>query len=93
MQHFLKVLFLSVFIFGTSLSGFAGPVNINKAGADELSDSLNGVGLKKAQAIIQYRKANGSFKKAMDLAKVKGIGQKTVEKNLKNIKLGKTSKR
>ncbi len=90
MKNFLKVLLMAVFFYG---SAFAGPVNINKASAEELADSLNGVGLKKAQAIIKYRKVHGAFKKASDLAKVTGIGIKTVEKNQKDIKLSKTSKR
>lgn len=93
MQHILKAMLLSVFLFGASISSFAGPVNINSASANELADSLNGVGLKKAEAIVKYRKAHGAFKKAEDLANVKGIGQKTVENNLKNIKLGKGKKR
>lgn len=90
MQKYLKILFLSLFLMASSVSGFAGPVNINKASAAELADSLNGVGMKKAEAIIKYRKTHGSFKKPADLAKVKGIGEKTVEKNLKNIKLGRS---
>ena len=35
----------------------------------------------KAEAIVAYRKANGAFKSAEQLALVKGIGLKTVEKN------------
>lgn len=54
-------------------------VNINKAEAAELT-SLPGIGEKKAQAIIDYRKANGPFKKIDDLQNVKGIGAKTLAK-------------
>lgn len=56
-------------------------VNVNKASAEEISAVLNGVGLKKAEAIVAYRKANGKFKKLEQLAEVKGIGEKTVRKN------------
>jgi len=35
----------------------------------------------KAQAIIDWRKENGSFANIEDLMKVKGIGPKTLEKN------------
>ncbi len=55
-------------------------VNINRASEGELV-SLNGIGSSKAQAIILYREMFGSFKTVDELAKVKGIGAKTVEKN------------
>ncbi|MGF1786050.1 helix-hairpin-helix domain-containing protein [Photobacterium swingsii] len=53
-------------------------VNVNEATATELAASLPGVGDKKAQAIIDYRKKNGKFKSASDLEKVPGLGQKSV---------------
>ena len=55
-------------------------VNINRASAGELT-SLHGIGSSKAQAIILYREAFGDFKTVDELAKVKGIGAKTIEKN------------
>ena len=54
-------------------------VNINSADAAALT-KIKGIGPKKAKAIVDYRKANGKFKKADDLQKVKGIGAKTLEK-------------
>jgi competence protein ComEA len=62
-------------------------VNINKASAAELSEALVGVGLKKAEEIVAWREQNGPFKSADDLAKVKGIGGSTVEKNRTRIRL------
>lgn len=56
-------------------------VNINQATAEELAVLLNGVGLKKAQAIVDYREEFGQFKTVDDLVHVKGIGEVTVEKN------------
>ncbi len=56
-------------------------VNINTATAEELAEALKGVGIKKAQAIIAYRKANGEFSSAEQLTEVKGIGEATVNKN------------
>ena len=55
-----------------------GKVNINTATVEELK-TLNGVGDKKAEAIIEYRKKNGSFKTKEDLMKVRGIGKKLFE--------------
>ena len=55
-------------------------VNINRASEGELV-SLNGIGSSKAQAIILYREMFGNFNTVDELAKVKGIGAKTVEKN------------
>lgn len=55
-------------------------ININRASEGELV-SLNGIGSSKAQAIILYREMFGSFQTVDELAKVKGIGAKTVEKN------------
>lgn len=56
-------------------------VSINKASAEALAESLVGVGIKKAKAIVDFRKKNGKFKAVEDLALVKGIGAATVEKN------------
>jgi len=56
-------------------------VNINTADAEELEVMLNGVGPKKAAAIVKFREENGLFESAADLMKVKGIGEKTFEKN------------
>lgn len=50
-------------------------VNINSAGLNELQ-SLPRVGPKLAQRILDYRKEHGPFKRAEDLLKVKGIGEK-----------------
>jgi len=68
-----------------STFAFASPVNINTADAPTLSKNIKGVGLKKAQAIIDYREKNGKFNKAEDLMKVKGIGKKLLEKNTDSI--------
>lgn len=62
-------------------------VNVNQASAQELADLLSGVGIKKAEAIIEYRKQNGDFKNADDLVNVKGIGPATLEKNRERIEL------
>ncbi|GAA0713413.1 helix-hairpin-helix domain-containing protein [Dokdonella soli] len=59
----------------------AAQVDINHADAKTLAESLNGIGLVKAEAIVAYRNANGPFRNVEDLAKVKGIGAKTIDAN------------
>ncbi|ODN43667.1 ComEA family DNA-binding protein [Piscirickettsia litoralis] len=56
-------------------------VNVNHADADTLATVLNGCGLRKAHAIINYRKEHGPFKSIKDLAKVEGISEQLVLRN------------
>jgi competence protein ComEA len=80
---------LSLFIPFVLFSGsvLAAPVNVNEADASEISAALKGIGMKKAQAIVDYREENGLFTTAEDLALVKGIGLKTVSKLKEDILL------
>ena len=83
----LKSLLLSLVLFsGVALAG--APVNVNTADAPAIASAMQGVGLKKAEAIVAYRKEHGAFKSLDQLASVKGIGLKTVEKNRESITLG-----
>ena len=68
----------------------ADKVNINTADAATIDAVLLNIGPAKAQAIVDYRKTNGAFKSAEELAMVKGVGLKTVEKNRDRIDLGRT---
>ncbi|PHQ81037.1 MAG: competence protein ComEA [Coxiella sp. (in: Bacteria)] len=52
-------------------------VNINKATVSDLVQ-LKGIGAKKAQAIVAYRKEHGTFKSLNDLTQVRGISTKMV---------------
>ncbi len=54
-------------------------VNINTADKEMLI-LLPGIGPVAAEAILAYRKDNGNFKSVDELTKVKGIGDKTLEK-------------
>ena len=56
-------------------------VDINHADARTLAESLNGVGLVKAEAIVAYRADHGPFERVEDLAKVRGIGARTIDAN------------
>jgi competence protein ComEA len=69
------------------LMAWAGPIDINKADAPTIAKELQGIGLTRAQAIVEYRSKNGAFKSADDLRKVKGIGAKTLELNRANIRV------
>ena len=76
------------------LAGLAGPafasekVNINTADAATIDRVLLNIGPAKAEAIVAHRKANGAFKSVEQLALVKGVGLKTVEKNRDRIVVG-----
>jgi competence protein ComEA len=63
-------------------------VNLNTADAATIDRVLLNIGAAKAQAIVDYRREHGSFKSPEQLALVKGIGLKTVEKNRDRIVLG-----
>lgn len=65
----------------------AAPVNINKAGPEEIAASLQGIGLKKARDIVEFREKHGGFKTVEQLRDVKGIGDRMLEKNRANIRL------
>lgn len=76
---------LAIALFSSSL--LAAPVNINKASAQEIADSLKGIGMAKAKAIVEYRKKNGKFKKPEDIVKVKGVGPGIFAKIKKDVKV------
>ena len=82
----LQSLMLSLVLMGSALA--ADKVNINTADAATLDRVLLNIGPAKAEAIVAHRKANGAFRSLEQLAVVKGIGLKTVEKNRDRIVLG-----
>jgi len=88
----LSVRFAAFLIACAPLWAFAGPVNINTADAATISKELDGIGLTKAQAIVEYREKHGPFKSADDLSLVKGIGERTVDLNRGNIKVVQSGK-
>jgi len=85
----LQTLVLSLALAGAAVA--ATPVervNINTADAATLDRVLLNIGPSKAQAIVDYRKAHGPFRSIDQLALVKGVGLKTIEKNRDRIALG-----
>jgi len=81
-----RTLLLSLVLTGTAMA--AETVNINTADAATLDRVLVNIGPSKAEAIVAYRKTNGPFRSADQLAQVPGIGLKTVEKNKDRIAIG-----
>ena len=79
-------LLLPLLLAGSALA--ADKVNINTADAAALDEALVNIGPSKAEAIVAYRKTNGPFRSAEQLAQVPGIGLKTVEKNKDRIAIG-----
>ncbi|MDR2099722.1 MAG: helix-hairpin-helix domain-containing protein [Campylobacteraceae bacterium] len=71
----MKKIFFALLLLAVSL--FA-KIDINSADAKTLA-SINGIGDKKAEAIVEYREKNGKFNKIEDVLKVKGIGDKLLE--------------
>ena len=79
----MKMIFTILALISANV--LATPVNINQADAETISEALNGIGPKKAEAIVQYRAKNGAFATLSDLEKVPGIGEKTIQINEKDI--------
>jgi competence protein ComEA len=55
------------------------PTNVNTANVLELTH-LPGIGVRRAQAIVNYREEHGSFRTKSGLLDIPGIGKKTFEK-------------
>jgi competence protein ComEA len=86
MRYFLTTYLSFLMLFTAQV--FAGPVDINHADAGELAAAIVGIGEKKAATIVQYRETNGPFSSVDDLARVKGIGPGTIDRNRDNLMVG-----
>ena len=83
---------VSAIVLGLSSVVFAadpaGPVDINTASAEALAETIHGVGLKRARAIVLHREEHGAFESVDQLAQVQGIGAKTIERNRDRLTVG-----
>jgi competence protein ComEA len=77
----LLLFILSLLIVPMAQAADTEKVDINTADAWSLARILQGVGPKKAAAIVDFREKNGPFKSIYDLDEVYGIGPKTIDKN------------
>jgi competence protein ComEA len=84
---------IAIALLSFSMLAIAGQVNINTADAETISAELNGIGLSKAKAIVEYRKKHGPFRSVDDLSLVKGIGERTLEKNRADIEVSVAKKK
>lgn len=79
MTRTLMTLALAAALAGEALAATPAPsqVNVNTATVQQLQ-LLPRVGPALAQRIVDFRAANGEFKSAAELTRVKGIGEKTL---------------
>src|SRR3712207_59531 len=63
---------------GGRLCGCDTRVRINTAAADELKESLSGIGPEQARLIVAYREEHGYLRGPEDLGRVEGIDRGTV---------------
>jgi competence protein ComEA len=83
-MHYLKWFYLTLVLLMVAPVS-AGPVDINTADAAMLASAINGVGEKKAATIVEYRDIHGPFASVDDLARIRGIGAATVDRNRDNL--------
>ena len=68
----------------TVATAVGAPVNINSADVKTLM-TLEGIGRKVAEKIVEYRTERGPFKKPEEIRKVQGVGGGLWEKNRERI--------
>lgn len=84
----LKIILLGIFL-GLSFAAMAqDSLNINTASAEMLAETIEGVGERKAEAIVRYREEHGPFASVDELLEVSGIGPKTLERSRDKLNVG-----
>ncbi len=84
----LRKLVLLCCLLVPAITCAADTVNINTADKTVLMEMINGIGEKRAEAIIAYREQHGPFKSVEDLAQVSGIGEAIIENNREKLTTG-----
>ena len=87
-RHLISTVLLGLSSLAFAADPAADRIDINTASAETLAEAIHGVGLKRALAIVHYREQHGAFSTVDDLAQVRGIGAKTVEKNRDRLTAG-----
>ena len=85
MKTIVKIAALAALTLSSIVS--AAPVNINSASAEQIAEALKGIGMSKAQAIVEYREAYGSFASPDEIVFVRGIGDATYQDNKDDIRV------
>lgn len=60
-------------------------IDLNQATVAVLSKSIHGIGVKRAEAIVNYRMKHGQFKSFEELSQIKGLGKKFVKEHFKEL--------
>lgn len=71
----------SILAASLAIANVSSAVNVNQADASALAATINGVGPRLAEAIVKHREQFGPFRSIEDLMRVKGIGQRLIERN------------
>ena len=90
-KHLVSAIVLGFSSFAFAADPQAGQTDINTASAEALAEAMHGVGMKRARAIVLYREQNGAFSSVDELAQVRGISAKTVERNRDRLTTGSTA--
>ena len=86
-MEIMKYIILLVLLSGSAIVFAAETIDINTASKEDLMQ-INGIGEKRAEAIIDYRESNGRFRSLEELVEVRGIGQAVVDKNRDQLSVG-----
>ncbi|WP_271273385.1 ComEA family DNA-binding protein [Aliamphritea hakodatensis] len=85
---YLQTVLISFFLIASAFTSAGNhQLDINTASAVQFAEHLNGVGAKKATAIVAYREQLGGFTDLEQLKDVKGIGEGIFAKNRDRIML------
>ena len=86
-MQILRKLFLLLLLSSPGVVMSMEPIDINTADKETLME-LNGIGEKRAEAIIEYRERNGPFESVEHLTRIRGIGRSVIKKNREQLTAG-----